>query len=112
MRHYIEEIKDFPKKGDMFLLVLCLIISGFGLVCIASATSAGKFDGNFRYIALQSFAVLMGAAAYIFISSVDLDMSSGTFSPTGRDMDCMIMRISWYPSGRVPKMSRARFTFA
>lgn len=25
------------------------------------------------------------------MSSVDLDMSSGTFSPTGRDMDCMIM---------------------
>ena len=25
------------------------------------------------------------------MSSVDLDMSSGTFAPTGRDMDCMIM---------------------
>ncbi len=25
------------------------------------------------------------------LSSVDLDMSGGTFSPTGRDMDCMIM---------------------
>ena len=76
MRHYIEEIKDFPKKGDTFLLVLCLIISGFGLVCIASATTAEKFDGNFRYIALQSFAVLMGVAAFIMISSLDLDMLS------------------------------------
>jgi len=76
MRQYLEEIKDFPKKGDTFLLVLCLIISGFGLVCIASATSAEKFDGNFRYIALQSFAVLMGVVAYIMFSSVDLDMLS------------------------------------
>ena len=76
MQHFIEEIKDFPKKGDMFLLVLCLIISGFGLVCIASATTAEKFDGNFRYIALQSFAVLMGVVAYIMFSSVDLDMLS------------------------------------
>ncbi len=25
------------------------------------------------------------------LTSVDLDMSSGTFSPTGKDMDCMIM---------------------
>ena len=25
------------------------------------------------------------------MSSVDIDMSSGTYSPTGRDMDCMIM---------------------
>ena len=76
MRRFIEEIKDFPKKGDMFLLVLCLIISGFGLVCIASATSAEKFDGNFRYIALQSFAVMMGVVAYILFSSVDLDILS------------------------------------
>ena len=76
MRRFIEEIKDFSKKGDMFLLVLCLIISGFGLVCIASATSAEKFDGNFRYIALQSFAVMMGVVAYILFSSVDLDMLS------------------------------------
>ena len=71
MRRFLEEIKDFPKKGDTFLLVMCLLISGFGLVCIASATTAEKFDGNFRYIALQSFAVLMGAAAYVFISYVD-----------------------------------------
>ena len=76
MRRFIEEIKDFPKKGDMFLLVLCLIISGFGLVCIASSTSAEKFDGNFRYIALQSFAILMGVVAFIMFSSVDLDILS------------------------------------
>ena len=76
MRRYIEEIKDFSKKGDTLLLVMCLIISGFGLVCIASATSAEKFDGNFRYIALQSFAVMMGVVAYILISSLDLDMLS------------------------------------
>ena len=76
MRRFLEEIKDFPKKGDTFLLVMCLLISGFGLVCIASATTAEKFDGNFRYIALQSVAVMMGVAAYIVISSVDLDMLS------------------------------------
>ena len=76
MRRFIEEIKDFPKKGDTLLLVMCLIISGFGLVCIASATTAEKFDGNFRYIALQTAAVLMGSIAYILISSIDLDMMS------------------------------------
>ena len=40
MRYFLEEIKDFRKKGDIFLLILCLIVAGFGLVCIASATSA------------------------------------------------------------------------
>ena len=76
MRRFIEELKDFSKKGDTVLLILCLIVSAFGLVCITSATTAEKFDGNFRYIALQSFAIIMGAAAYILISSVDLDMLS------------------------------------
>ncbi len=76
MRHYIEELKDFSKKGDTFLLVLCLIVAGFGLVCIASATSADKFEGNFRYIALQTAAIIIGVVAYIMISSVDLDMLS------------------------------------
>ena len=54
MRRFIEELKDFSKKGDTVLLILCLIVSAFGLVCITSATTAEKFDGNFRYIALQT----------------------------------------------------------
>ena len=76
MRRYLEELKDFTKKGDVVLLVLALIVAGFGLVCIASATSADKFEGNFRYIALQLFAILMGVVAYIMISSLDLDLLS------------------------------------
>jgi len=76
VRRYLEELKDFTKKGDMFLLVLCLIVAGFGVICIASATTAEKFDGNFRYIALQLVAILMGVVAYILISSVDLDILS------------------------------------
>ena len=42
MRQYLEELKDFPKKCDWVLLILCLITSAFGCVAIASATSAGK----------------------------------------------------------------------
>lgn len=76
MRYFLEEIKDFRKKGDMVLLILCLIVAGFGLVCIASATSAAKFEGNFRYIALQSLAIMMGVVAYILISSMDLEVLS------------------------------------
>ena len=76
MRYFLEEIKDFRKKGDIFLLILCLIVAGFGLVCIASATSAEKFGSNIRYITLQSVAILMGVAAYVVISSMDLEILS------------------------------------
>ncbi len=76
MRHYLTELKDFTKKGDMFLLVLCLIVAGFGLVCIASATSADKFDGNFRYLVIQTVAIFLGVIMYAMVSSVDLDFLS------------------------------------
>lgn len=76
MRHYLEELKDFTKKGDMFLLILCLIVSAFGLVCITSATSADKFGGNFRYIAVQSVSIGLGVVMYAMASSIDLEFLS------------------------------------
>ncbi len=76
MRRYLEELKDFTKKGDMVLLILCLCVSGFGLVCMASATSADKFGGNFRYIAIQLAATGLGVMMYAFVSSLDLELLS------------------------------------
>ena len=76
MKRYLEELKDFPKKGDMVLLVILLIVSGFGCVCIASATSAAKFDGNVRYIVLQLASICMGVVIYALISSIDLELLS------------------------------------
>lgn len=76
MRHYLDELKDFTKKGDMFLLVLCLIVSGFGIVAIASATSADKFGGNFRYIAIQLGATGLGVLMYALVSSLDIEFLS------------------------------------
>ena len=76
MRRYLDELRDFTKKGDMVLLIICLIVSGFGLVVIASATSADKFEGNFRYIAIQLGATVLGVIMYALISSLDLDVLS------------------------------------
>ena len=77
MRRFLRELKDFPKKGDWILLILCLVISGFGLIAIASATSADKFGGNgLRYIIIQLAATLMGVAAYVVMSSIDTETFS------------------------------------
>ena len=73
MRKFFEELKDFPRKGDMVLLVLCLIVAGFGLVCMASATSAPKFEGNLRYIIIQVAAICIGVIAYAIVSSIDIE---------------------------------------
>ena len=57
MHRFFEELKDFTKKCDWVLLILCLITSGFGMVIIASATNAEKFGNNIRYIAFQLVAI-------------------------------------------------------
>lgn len=76
MRRYFEELKDFIKKGDMILLILCLCVAGFGVICIASATSAEKFGSNFKYIAVQVVSIGLGVLMYALVSSVDLDFLS------------------------------------
>lgn len=74
MRRFLDELKDFTKRGDMVLLILCLCVAGFGLVCIASATAYR--EANFRYIAVQAVSLVLGACAYAFVSSLDLDLLS------------------------------------
>ena len=46
MRRFLQELRDFPKKGDWILLLLCLVTSAFGCIAIASATNADKFGDN------------------------------------------------------------------
>ena len=76
MRRYIEELKDFMKKGDMVLLVLCLVVAGFGVICIASATSAEKFGSNIKYLVIQVVSIGLGTIMYAMVSSIDLDFLS------------------------------------
>ena len=73
MRRFFEELKDFFKKGDMLLLIICLITSVFGVVIIASATSADKFGGNLRYIVVQLLAIAIGTVIYAVFSSIDME---------------------------------------
>ena len=76
MRRYLEELKDFAKKGDMVLLILCLVVAGFGVVFIASATSAEKFGGNLKYLIVQTVSISLGVMMYALVSSIDLDYLS------------------------------------
>ena len=76
MHRFIEELKDFPKKGDWVLLIMATVIAGFGCVVIASATNAPKFDGNLRYILIQILAIFLGICMYALVSSIDLETLS------------------------------------
>ena len=77
MHQFFDELKDFRKKGDWVLLILCLVVAGLGCIVIASATNAEKFgDNNIKYIIIQLAAIGIGVFMYAVVSSVDLEFLS------------------------------------
>ncbi len=76
MRRFIEELRDFSKKGDWVLLILCLVTSGFGGIVVASATNAAKFGSNTKYIIIQLVATVLGVMMFALVSSIDVDFMS------------------------------------
>ena len=73
MRQFFQEIKNFFRKGDLVLLLLCLITSAFGVIMIASAKN---YVGSVRFIIIQVAAIAIGILAYIIVSAIDVDFMS------------------------------------
>ncbi len=73
MADFWSEFKRFFRKGDVVLLVLCLAISAFGCLIIASTNN---YRGYERYVMMQLVAIAIGVAAYIFMSCIDLEWLS------------------------------------
>lgn len=61
-------LREFLKKGDLILLLLCLFASGFGLILIYSAT---RWTGNNRNVIVQAIAIMIGAVIYFLFTLVD-----------------------------------------
>ena len=76
MKEFISELKNFPRKCDWVLLLLCLITSGLGTIIVASATSADKFGGSVRYMAVQIGATVIGLIMFALVSSIDVEVMS------------------------------------
>ena len=76
MRDFMRELKQFFRKGDMVLLIMCLATSAFGCIIIASVTNAPKFGSSLRYIALQIISTLLGLFFFAVFSSIDPDTFS------------------------------------
>ena len=73
MRQYIEELKSFPRRGDMILLLLCVVTSAFGCLVISSATA---YTGTSRHLWVQLAAICLGVVVYALVSSVDISFLS------------------------------------
>lgn len=72
MRHIAHTLRTFLHKGDVLLLILCLIASVFGLVLIYSATyyDVALHSNVFK----QAVFICMGVVAYVILSFVDIEL--------------------------------------
>lgn len=70
MYRFWQEFKSFFRKGDTVLLLMCLVLTSFGMVMISSATN---HMGNTRFIVIQFVAAGLGVLMYALISSIDAD---------------------------------------
>ena len=70
MRQFISEFKNFFRKGDMVLLSLCVMLTLFSCLVIASATNVYNDP---RYVIIQFGAMLLGILSYALVSSIDLE---------------------------------------
>jgi len=68
-----EQLRSALRKGDIVLLILCLVATAFGCLIICSATNASGFG---RYLIRQLFAAALGVGLYVLISSIDVDVFS------------------------------------
>ena len=73
MRQFFSEFRNFFRKGDMVLLSLALILTGYGCMIIASATNV---YGTPRYVIIQILAAVLGFLMYAIVSSIDVEFFS------------------------------------
>ena len=75
MRRYLNKFTEAFRKGDLILLLLCVVTTAFGCLMIASATNASS-AGALRYVAIQVIAALLGIFFYVVMSSIDAETFS------------------------------------
>ena len=73
MRKFVINLINFFRKGDMVLLLLCLVTAAFGCLMIASTTN---HTGTLRYVYIQAGAIVGGVLVYMLISSLNVDFFS------------------------------------
>ena len=71
MKTLFSPLQGFCKKGDVVLLLLCLVTSGFGAALIFSAT---RYNGNNRAVLIQCAAILLGIMVYVLFTFVDFQL--------------------------------------
>lgn len=71
MRRAFEAIGTYFRESDIFLLVVCILSSIYGLILIYSAT---RVYGTNSQVVVQTAAIVIGVVLYIIVSLIDIDI--------------------------------------
>ena len=71
MQAIFRAIREFTRKADMVLLLLCVTATIFGIVIISSATD---YLGSARYVRIQTFSLILGIILYVLLTLLDVDI--------------------------------------
>ena len=75
MQRYVRRFFEAFRKGDLILLLFCVVATAFGCLMIASSTN-GYDAGSTRYLLVQISASVAGIIFYVLVSSIDTDFFS------------------------------------
>ena len=72
-------VTHYIKNTDLYLAILALLCSVYGMVLIYSATfnPVSWQDGSTRNLLIQGVAILLGLVAFVIMSLIDLETMSG-----------------------------------
>ena len=73
IRQYIRQLGESVRKGDLILLLLCLMATAFGCLIISSTTS---HMGTIRLVVVQIAAAAIGVLFFAITSSIDAEFFS------------------------------------
>lgn len=73
MKKFLSLVRDFLKRADLFLLIMSLICSVYGIIMIASATQSYS-NGSAQYVIVQTLALGLGVLLFIGMTIIDVDI--------------------------------------
>ena len=71
MRKVWPLVREFVKRADMLLLLLCCTCAIFGIVVISSATASYETS---RYVIVQTGALIIGICLFVALTVIDVDI--------------------------------------
>ena len=72
-------IKEFFQRADIFLLVICILCSIFGITMIEKAVT-GMYEGGWnmsapaKYLTVQIASMILGIIAFVLFTVIDVDL--------------------------------------